>query len=217
MAIFGNLNQMSLSDLLPLLAVQDGALEVFNLEQHPRVTLYFQRGLLQCLHIGSRPADPLQARSTVSRLVNAGRGSFEFVPGAVPRRCTQPLGWPLDRLLLATVTVQDEIGELERQLPHPETIFALVRQADPEDGRLTDFWKRSRDLLEQGASAKELAAKLGMPLDHAQYYLLKLRQLGLLQPVRKRARRSGSPAATASRLLGALKRHFFGGERAWNQ
>jgi DNA-binding transcriptional ArsR family regulator len=215
MAIFGNLNHMSLGDLLPLLSVQDGALEIFNLEQHPRVTLYFRGGLLQCLYVGGRPADALKARSTVSRLVSAKRGSFEFAPGAQARRCPQPLGWALDQLLLTTVTVQDEIEELERRLPHPETIFRRVRDADPEDARLSDFWRRAHDLLGVGASARELSVKLGMSLDHAQYYLLKLRQSGLVEPVRARVRRPGGRSA-AARLLSSLKRHFFGGRQAWN-
>jgi len=214
MAIFGNLNHMSLGDLLPLLSVQDGALEIFNLDQHPRVTLYFGSGLLQCLYVGGRPADPLKARSTVSRLVSAKRGSFEFVPGARPHRCLQPLGWALDQLLLTTVTVQDEIEELERSLPHPETIFRRVREEVPADERLSDFWRRAHDHLEVGASARELSEKLGTSLQHTQYYLLKLRQSGLLEPVRARARRSRG--SVAARLLSSLKQHFFGGRQAWN-
>lgn len=215
MAIFGNLNHMSLGDLLPLLSVQDGALEIFNLEQHPRVTLYFRGGLLHCLYVGGRPADPLKARSTVSRLVAAKRGSFEFAPGARMPRCPDPLGWPLDQLLLTTVTVQDEIEELERRLPHPDTIFRRVRDEAPQDERLSDFWRRAQDHLEVGASARELSEKLGTPLEHAQYYLLKLRQSGLLEPVRARARRPGS-GSVAARLLSSLKQHFFGGRQAWN-
>ena len=217
MAIFGNLNHMSFGDLITLLATQDGALEVFNLDHYPRVTLYFQKGVLQCLHIGNRSVDPLRARSTVSDLVNTRRGSFEFVPGASPPNCSHQLGWPLDRLLVAAVTVQDEIEELGRQLPHPKTVFAIARHGEPEDSRLTDFWNRSVILLERGASAEDLAARLGMPLDHARYYLLKLRHLGLLRPVRARSRRTHTPATTVSSLLDALKSRFFGGERAWNR
>lgn len=215
MAIFGNLNHMSLGDLLPLLSVQDGALEIFNLEQHPRVTLYFNGGLLHCLYISGRPAEPLQARGIVSHLVAAKRGSFEFAPGARVRRCPQPLGWPLDQLLLTTVTVQDEIQGLERSLPHPDTIFALTQDRAPSDQRLLDFWQRAGDLLQQGASARELARRLGMPLEHARYYLLKLRQLELLAPVRAR-RAPARKASVASRLLHSLKRHFFGDRQAWN-
>ncbi len=215
MAIFGNFNHMSLGDLLPLLSVQNGALEVFNLEQHPRVTLYFRGGLLRCLYVGGRPADPLQARSTVSRLVSAKRGCFEFAPGAPVPRCPDPLGWPLDQLLLTTVTVQDEIEGLEQLLPHPETVFRQVRSQAPEDERLFDFWRRAQDLLQAGASARELAEELGMPLDHARYYLLKLRQSSLLQPVRARVRPRGN-GSVAARLLDSLKRRFLGGRQAWN-
>ena len=215
MAIFGSLNHMSLSDLLPLLSTRDGALEVFNLERHPRVTLYFRGGRLQCLYLAGRPADPLVARSAISALVSARRGSFEFVPGATPPRCPQPLAWALDHLLLATVTVQDEITALKRQLPHPETIFRRAGNGTPGDERLADFWARAYEPLATGASARALAARLGMPLEQVQYYLLKLRQSGHVQPLRVRepgARGKG----LAARLLGSLKRRFFGDGRVWN-
>jgi len=215
MAIFGDLNHMTLGDLLPLLGAQDGAMEIFNLDEHACVTLYFRSGKLQCLHVGSRPADPLVARSTVSRLVSAKRGSFEFVPGAQAHRCPQPLGWPLDKLLLASVAVQDEINELERRLPHPQTIFRRVRYHEPEDDRLTEFLRRAGDLLDVGASAADIAHRLQIPLDHTQYYLHKLRQLGLLEPVRAQAKRSNRLVAAAN-LLTSLKHRFFGERQAWN-
>lgn len=215
MAIFGSLNHMPLSDLLPLLASQDGALEVFNLERHPRVTLYFRGGRLQCLYLGGRPADPLAARSAISALVSARRGSFEFAPGAKPPRCPRPLAWALDHLLLATVTVQDEITALKEQLPHPETVFRRARNGAPSDARLADFWARASEPLASGASARALAARLGMSLEQVQYHLLKLRQSGHVQPLRVRepgARGEG----LAARLLGSLKRRFFGDGRAWS-
>ncbi len=216
MAIFGNLNHMSLGDLLPLLSVQDGALEVFNLENHPRVTLYFRGGLLQCLFVAGRPADSLVARSIVTLLMGSTRGSFEFVPGAPERHCPHLLDWPLDRLLITVVSVQDEMQELERRLPHPDTIFRMIRDEMPEDRRLADFWKRAQERLDAGASAQELASRMGMPLEHAQYYLFKLRQAGLVMPVRARAQRRSMGSSVAARLIDSLKQRFFGGRQAWN-
>ncbi|WP_293171603.1 DUF4388 domain-containing protein [Oceanithermus sp.] len=219
MAIFGSLNHMSLGDLLPLLAAQDGALEIFNLERQPRVTLYISKGTLYCLSVGGRPVDTLQARSVVGELMNARRGSFEFLPGARARRCEERLDLRMDRLLVALTSTQDEFMMAREHLPHPDTVFRAVGEGGPEDGRLEDFWGRARDRLAAGASAQTLAAELDMPLDHVRFYLYKLRQAGNVEPVRVRATRpSGDRSQLASRLLNSLRRRFFGQKRdgAWN-
>ncbi|WP_457627263.1 DUF4388 domain-containing protein [Oceanithermus sp.] len=218
MAIFGSLNHMSLGDLLPLLATQDGALEIFNLEHHPRVTLYISKGTLYCLNVGGRPVDALQARSVVGELMNARRGSFEFLPGARAHRCEEPLSMRMDHLLVALTSTQDEFAMAREHLPHPDTVFRATGEDGPEDGRLRDFWERAHGLLASGASARGLAGELGMPLDHARFYLYKLRQAGNVEPVRVRATRSaGGRSQLASRLLNSLKRRFFGQrEGAWN-
>jgi len=217
-AIFGSLNHMSLGDLLPLLAAQDGALEIFNLERQPRVTLYISKGTLYCLSVGGRPVDALQARSVVGELMNARRGSFEFLPGARARRCEERLELRMDRLLVALTSTQDEFAMAREHLPHPDTVFRATGEGGPEDGRLQDFWERASGLLASGISSRDLAEKLDMPLDHVRFYLYKLRQTGNVEPVRVRVTQpAGGRSQLASRLLNSLKRRFFGQrESAWN-
>ena len=210
---------MSLGDLLPLLATQDGALEIFNLERHPRVTLYVSKGTLHCLYVGGRSVDALKARSVIGVLMNARRGSFEFLPGARVRRCDDQLSMRMDRLLVALTSTQDEFASAREHLPHPDTAFKTTSSTGPEDGRIRDFWQRARGMLAEGASARTLASQLGMPLDHVRFYLYKLRQSGIVEPMRVRASNNNSSgrARLASRLLGSLKRRFFGQkDGAWN-
>ncbi len=209
MAVFGNLERISLADLLPMLSSQEGALELFNVPGHPNTTLYVRKGTLCCLHVAGKPIDALQVRSVVSRLMQAERGSFEFHPGARPRRSTMVLGLPLQGLVLAASAMSDELKEARDVLPHPDTLFRLVRIEPVEDRGITDFLDRTRALLITGASSRELAERIGLPLDDVRLYLLRLRQLGLVLPVRVRSEalppvRKG----LAQRLLGALQKRF---------
>lgn len=208
MAIFGNLKQISLGDLLPLLKSQKGSLEIFNLDALPRVTLFVEAGRLVSLQLAGKPVDEVQVRSVIGALMNAKRGSFEFIPGVSPRD-RHPSGWDLDRLMLAVTTIADEMVVAEDNLPHPDTVFRLISSSDPEDSRVADFWGRAREMLAEGASSRQLSQQLGVPLSHAGFYLLKLRQAGLIEPVRADSSRPGK-RGLAGRLLGALKRRFLG-------
>jgi hypothetical protein len=192
-------------------------LELFNLKRLPRVTLYFRSGKLNCVHLGSKPVDTLQARSIIGELIEARKGSFEFIPGATPKVCPEVLDWSVDRLLISVTTTSDEYAQVADRLPHPETVFKLTYIAVPDDTRLSDFWKRAHAYLQEGASAQQLANQLGMPVDHTRFYLLKLQQLGAVAAHRAhRTRRANGRGGVAARLLGTLKRRFFGEGNAWS-
>ncbi len=210
MAIFGSLNQMSLSDLLPLMSVKKGALELFNLDKHPNVTLYFDSGVLRCAFKGPRELTPPHARALVTWLLGAHKGSFEFIPEATPRRCEFPLGWPVTQLLLSTVTVRDEIEHHRAHLPHPDTVYRLVSSAHPEDG----FLREAQVYLTSGSSARRLAAALDLPLDQVRYQLLKLSQAGVVVIARRKQTTKPEQKGAAARLLSALKSRF-AGRRTW--
>ncbi len=208
MAIFGNLQQISLADLMPLLKSQRGSLEIFNLDGQQPVTLYVDGGRLVALYVGGKPVEDIVVRSVMNSLMAAKRGSFEFVPGVSPRH-RHPNGWDLDRLMLSVVTIADEMEEAESRLPHLETVFRLSSPLAPDDVRVHDFWERARHMLASGASAKELSHRLGLSPKQTGFYLLKLRQAGLIEPVRVSSRRRSRPGL-AGKLLGALKRRFIG-------
>ncbi|WP_456411339.1 DUF4388 domain-containing protein [Oceanithermus sp.] len=210
MAIFGNLRHISIGDLLPLLAYQEGALELFNVPGRPRITLYVERGVLRAVYLNDRPADALQARSVLGELVQARRGGFEFIPGARPHRSGHELNWPLNSLMVALVSFNDEVSEAAEDLPHPDTIFRFARLPSVDDARLREFWNAAHGYLVAGASARQLSEKLGIDLDLVRFYLHRLRQLGAVEPVRVRTGAGSSRKNTAQRLLSALKRRFFG-------
>jgi hypothetical protein len=208
-AVFGNLEHISLSDLLPMLASQEGALEIFNVPGHPNTTLYVRQGTLCCLHVAGKPVEALQVRSVIGKLMQARRGGFEFLPGAKPRGQSKVVGIPIQSLLVSAATFNDELSEVRDLLPHPDTMFRLVRLEPVDERRMADFLDHARALLITGASARELAARVHVSLDDARLYLHKLRQMGMALPVRTRTEalppvRKG----LAQRLLGALRERF---------
>jgi len=208
-AVFGNLEHISLGDLLPMLASQEGALEIFNVPGHPNATLYVRQGSLCCLHVAGKPVDVLQVRSAIGRLLQARRGAFEFHPGARPKGPSKVVSIPIQSLLVSAATFNDEMREMRDLLPHPDTLFRLLRMEPVEDRRLAQFLDRARVLLITGASAREISERAAVTLDDVRFYLHKLRQLGMVLPVRTRTQ-ALPPArkGLAQRLLAALRGRF---------
>jgi len=208
MAIFGDLKQISLADLLPLLKNQKGSLEIFNLNNLPHITMYVESGKVTSILLAGKPIDEIQIHSVIDALINAERGSFEFIPGASPKK-RRSRDWDLDTLVLSVTTIADEIIMAKNNMPHPDTIFIIASNTNLNDKRLLEFWKRAKKYFTRGASARQLSQELGVPLNHAGYYVLRLRQAGLIKPARTIAN-SIHRRGLAGRLLGALKRRFLG-------
>ncbi len=179
MALFGNLRDLPLPELLSLLARREGYLDLILPQS--RLSLGLAGGRLQEVLEGGRRLDPLEARARMVELMNAREGAFEFHPGPVPRG----LDWPVERLLMATITLVDELSAYHEALPDPRTRFRLKPGMDPLlDEPLFSFWQRAKPLLERGINAQILAQSLHLPLDQVRYYLHKLRLLGLVEVVR---------------------------------
>ncbi len=209
MAVFGNLEHISLGDLLPMLSLQEGALEIFNVPGHPNTTLYVRKGVLCCLHVAGKPVDALQVRSVIGKIMQTRRGAFEFLPGAKPGENTKVVGIPLESLLVSAVSFNDELKEVKSRLPHPDTIFRLVRMEPVDDRSLAEFLDRTRVLLINGISARELSHRVNVSLDDIRFYLHKLRQLGMVLPVRLRT--EALPPVRESltqRLIEVLRKKF---------
>lgn len=188
MALFGSLQDLPLAELLPILRGRTGVLEVL-LPARPKVGVALREGRIQEVREGKRVLDPLEARALLMELLDHREGSFEFQPGPVERG----LDWPVERFLLLSVTVADEIQGYRDALPHPRTRFALKRgvREDLLDEPLLSFWRRAKEHLETPTSVEDLARLLHLPQDQTAYYLHKLRLLGLVEVGRALERQRG--------------------------
>ncbi len=204
MAIFGDLKDLPLGDLIPVLTKGEGTLEVYNLKGHPPVTLHVQRGRITCGFLGGRPTPAPELQAALFYLASVREGRFEFRPQTPSTPCPYPVALSVEHLLPSNPL-------LSAWFPPPERRFRLQEGLRPEDYHLRAFLKRAEELLLKGASARELSQALGISLEHAQYHLYKLQRLGLLIPQKEEAPKK-KPEANVVSLIQALKARFLGGE-----
>ena len=207
MAIFGSLREMPFADLVGMLGRRSGVLEVFGLPgRRGSYTIALEGGKVVWVKEGGRPLDPLSARSALQELLRTEAGAFEFHAGTPPPPEGQALGWPLERLLLTMTTIEDELSAHRPFLPDPKTRFQAVSLEVWLEEPLWSFWERARPLLAQGASAEELASRLGLGVEEVAYYLHKLRLVGKVAPVRAYQEKGvdAERKGLLGRLLGSL-------------
>ena len=207
MAIFGNLQDMPLVDLLSMLGRRSGLLDVWDVGgKRNRYILALDRGNLLWVKDEGGYLDPLKARSTLLELASAGRGAFEFTP-IEPPKGSSLLNWPIERVLLSVTTIHDELASYNSLLPDPKTRFQVAALGVWLEEPLYSFWERAKPLLQTGASAEDLASRLRLPLDEVRYYLHKLRLAGKVAPVRayEETRKDEERQGLFRRLLAALR------------
>ncbi|WP_104992502.1 hypothetical protein [Deinococcus sp. NW-56] len=220
MALFGNLQDHALTDLLKVLAVQTGTL-YFHEAYHSRtLELTVTRGQLRALYLDGFPVmDSERAREILRELAAQGRGAFEF------QRREQAAGALLFYDLPLAGVLEAETEVAPEHLPHAETRFVAVSGTLPVPAPLAGAWAVLRPALETGASAAELSRQVGWSEQDVQTALYRLRGASLVTPLRAAAAPAGPvatleaapvPAVSAplvQRLLGALRR-LGGGARA---
>lgn len=207
MAIFGDLQDMPLVDLLSMLGRRSGLLDVWDVGgKRSRYILALDRGNLLWMKDEGGYLDPLKARSTLLELASAGRGAFEFTP-IEPPKGSPLLNWPIERVLLSVTTIHDELASYNSLLPDPKTRFQVAALEVWLEEPLYSFWERAKPLLQAGASAEDLASRLRLPLDEVRYYLHKLRLAGKVAPVRayEGTRKDEEKQGLFRRLLAALR------------
>jgi hypothetical protein len=207
LAIFGDLQDMPLVDLLSMLGRRSGLLDVWDVGgKRNRYILALDRGNLLWVKDEGGYLDPLKARSTLLELASAGRGAFEFTP-VEPPKGSPLLNWPIERVLLSVTTIHDELASYNSLLPDPKTRFQVAALEVWLEEPLYSFWERAKPLLQAGASAEDLASRLRLPLDEVRYYLHKLRLAGKVAPVRayEETRKDEERQGLFRRLLAALR------------
>ncbi len=213
MAIFGNLRDIGLLDLLPMLSHQRGKLVLIRREGN--LALYLAGGRIECAEEGGRPLSPTQLEERLFEILHSQDAGFEFFRGEAPRHGKGCIRIPVEELVLKLATLRDELEHARENLPLPDTVFTLGNVAlaygDPS---LAEFLDRAWPQLTQGASARSLAKQLDLPIERVRYLLYKLRSLGAILPKTKTPRATRERKSLAVRLLGLLRRRF--GSVSWN-
>lgn len=195
MALFGDLEHHTLTDLAKVLRSQTGTLFFHEAYQHRTLELTLVQGQVHALYLDGFPVrGAAQVRDILQELQAQGRGAFEFqrreFPAAAPRLYALDLGTLLQGGREAFIPAD--------HLPHPDTRFVLNPGAQPVPPALAEGWALLRPHLggEAGASASELARYVGRPEADLLVTLHRLRALDLIAPQRAAApsRHSQGPA-----------------------
>lgn len=181
--IFGSLDEMPLSEILPMLTKRVGKLRLSELADDQRVELYLNQLQLKGVAVNGvfvvRLPEVQQALHSVR---DGASGKFDFVkftPELMPNYFDLPI------MPLVLENAADELEKYRPYFPDPRTRFRAVPTGNVQlDLNLLEFWRRSSYLLRRGASPAELAHELLLDLDQVQLSLHKLRLVGKIAPFR---------------------------------
>lgn len=202
MAIYGSLNDFSLRDILTVIGDKSGVL-----------TLDQQDGQVVRLHIADASVArislerPLQSRTealVLLRLFGQEHCTFHFDAGEIDV--------PHQSFLRLSELVEARPDDAldERDLPHPKTVFLLIkgRQAAlPPD--LDEFVGAAESMLATGASAERLSQQLGVPMPQVRHYLQRLRQVKKVWPMQAHVDQLDHHQRQERRSLGQRIAGFF--------
>lgn len=196
MAIFGNLSDLPLPEILTMVGHKSGCLLLWNLPNNQEYELHIAESCICGVLSGNKSMeDILQIRDLMLHLINSNSGNFEFHKRSA-YDLKQNFNIPIEQILLSTAAISDEIDAYRDYFPNQETRFKLAGCLDIWlDSDLYSFWERSSKLLSEGSSAEEIARQLGLNLERVQLNLYKLRSVGKIEPMR--AMESRSPYVSA--------------------
>ncbi len=207
MAIFGQLEHHSLTDLAKVLRHQAGTLFLHSAYAGRSAELQLDQGILRAVYVDGFPVrDGQQLRTTLQTIARTRAGAYEFQPQ--PKDGVRgPLHARFEDLLIAltsTSTIPEE------HLPHEDTRFVETPSTAPIPDDLRPTWQRLYPYLVTGTSARELAQLLQHDVHDLRALLYRLRAAQLIMP--QRAAAPPAPPARSSvpspvlRFLGALRR-----------
>jgi len=201
-AIFGRIEDLGVPEVLSFLGSHSGRLILRD--GATALSLIIDGSKVRCAFL---ELDPLDQTGLILHLAHLRQGEFRFEPAGFDEDCPVALDVPVERLILELTKFQDELEHYRSQLPHPEVRFRLVRRPNTE-GAAIPLIAQVTHLLRKGASARQLAESLGLPVDEARFFLYRLRLLGMIEEVKADRRPAGVKG-----LLGHLLHALTGGVR----
>lgn len=193
MSIFGDLSAIPAHEVLTVVGRRSGVLLVQSGGR--AIEVQVRNGFVVNFVVdGLRTGDVLSLSSRFGHLLEARNGSFEFqrdAPTPDPQFYV-----PVDQLVASTLKNLNERELAAADLPSALTVFVVTGHDGlhlPDDLQL--FWERAYVHLQLGAAPLQLSGCTGVSAREAQWFLHRLRLVGLVRP-----RRAGEHTEFGQRL-----------------
>jgi len=189
MPVIGDTSELPLPDLLGMLRFRTGIVLFNRVKRIPEIEMHVVPGYVRGMFCGGKSVtDEAAMLDKVVAVAASSTGQFAFHPRR-PDQVQNSVKMSMDGVILSVVTMIDEILYYKDQLPRMEQLYSFVQQEsefelEEEDHSLLNFVKSARDFLEIGSSAEDIAAVLQIGVAQVQFYLLKLRSMGIVSPMR---------------------------------
>lgn len=172
MAIFGNLKDFPLHEIISVIGARTGTLTI---EDHENLTLHIQ--LINGRITKIRTEELVRSKEKALKLLMTAKnkeGRFHFSHSKIE---PHPSFFSLD-----IRNIPSNTHEIDRSyLPHPQTRFILVKSRNaPLPKETSRFLENNELLLEKGASAEQISNSLQIPLLTVQTHFYHLRLVNKL-------------------------------------
>lgn len=178
---------MPLPDLLGMLRYKSGVVTFHHVQHLPTVALYFTPGALKAFLLDGRSiTSEIRILDILVAITASNEGTFQF-DSLRAAEVRSHIHVPLDGMILSVVTNIDEILSNSHRLPSVDQVYSFIpgrSELQYDDPTLAEFLRLGRDQLEIGVSSDELAKVLHISEKQSQFYMLKLKEMGMIQPMR---------------------------------
>ncbi|HSI86832.1 MAG TPA: hypothetical protein VK970_23815 [Candidatus Methylacidiphilales bacterium] len=201
MAIFGELSDMPLADVLALMGKGFCKVTISKLSSNQSYELLFHDKCLFSIRVDNKQIeDVLGVSMVMGNLIQARQGEFRL-----DRKIDADLATtfsyviPVEQLLLSSMAANKEMESLKDHFPSEMTVFIFSNKHDcwMED-ELQLFCDLAGPLLERGASGHDIFSFTGLEMDRVLLNLYKLRSAGLIAPHRAAAPTLSKAGAVAA-------------------
>lgn len=207
MAVAGTLHDFPLLDVINAVGHQVGRLVFSGLPTAGKIEFDVEEGFIKCCRVGDeqQPVRDVARITDKLILVNlSGTGDFIFHPLQAPS-LQHEVQAALPDLMRGVLAKCDEIRTSARDFDSPMQKFRWINQGpSPYTGELGDFLRETSAMLRRGTNANEISQTLILAVPHVQFFLLFMKEEGVIAPAEPPPGRTKQQMMTASAQAGGL-------------
>lgn len=185
MAVAGTLHDFPLLDVINAVGHQVGRLVFSGLPTAGKIEFDVEEGFIKACRVGAEQTPVRDPARIIDKLILvnlAGTGDFAFHPLSPPS-LQHEVQAALPDLMRGVLAKCDEIRISARDFDSPMQKFRWINQGpSPYTGELGDFLRETAAMLRRGTNANEISQTLMLAVPHVQFFLLFMKEEGVIAP-----------------------------------